>query len=288
MTDEIILLGTKGGPAIRKGGAMPTSSLLRLGGKAILIDCGIGVSRSVVEAGVSLLDLDAIFITHLHSDHVVELGPLIYTAWTTGLNRQLTVYGPDGTESYWRNFLQAMAFDHTIRIEDEGRPEIADMIRFETLTDGFETEIEGISVRALRVDHPPVTDCFALRFEHEGNSVVFSADTCYFPPLGPFAAGADVLVHEAMLTAGVDKLVARTASAGRLREHLMASHTPASDVGRIASAGMVGKLVLNHLVPADDPDFGMADWQAEVSKTWNGALVVGRDGLRIPLKGRDK
>lgn len=285
MTDEIILLGTKGGPAIRKGGAMPSSSLLRLNGKNILIDCGIGVSRSAVEAGVSLLEIDAIFITHLHSDHIMELGPLIYTAWTTGLNRPLPVYGPEGTGDYWQNFLRAMAFDHAIRLEDEGRPEIADMIRIETITEGFETEFEGITIRALRVDHPPVTECYALRFEHGGASVVFSADTCYFPPLGQFAAGADVLVHEAMLTAGVDKLVARTASAGRLREHLLASHTPASDVGRIASAGMVGQLVLNHLVPADDPDFGEADWRAEVSKNWNGATIVGQDGLRIPLKG---
>lgn len=285
MTNELVLLGTKGGPAIRQGGAMPTSSLLRLGGKAILVDCGIGVSRSVVAAGVSLLDLDAIFITHLHSDHVVELGPLIYTAWTTGLNKALTVYGPEGTEDYWRHFLKAMAFDHAIRIDDEGRPEIADMIHFETLTEGGAVDLDGVSVRALRVDHPPVTDCFALRFESAGTSVVFSADTCYFPPLADFSAGADILVHEAMLTAGVDKLVARTASAGRLREHLMASHTPAADVGRIASDAKVGQLVLNHLVPADDPDFGDTDWRDEVSRTWKGPLIVGRDGLRIALAG---
>lgn len=288
MPDEIVLLGAKGGPAIRKGGAMPTSSLLRLGGRNILIDCGIGVSRSVVEAGVSLLDIDAIFITHLHSDHVVELGPLIYTAWTTGLDRPLTIHGPEGTADYWRRFLSAMAFDHAIRIEDEGRPEIADLVRTETLSDGLETEVGGVSVRVLRVDHPPVTDCFALRFGHGGASVVFSADTRYFPPLGPFAAGADVLVHEAMLTAGVDKLAARTASAGRLREHLLASHTPAADAGRIASAGKVGRLVLNHLVPADDPDFGEADWRREVSKSWNGPLAVGYDGLRIALEGEHR
>lgn len=283
MNDEIILLGTKGGPAIRQGGALPTSSLLRLAGKTFLIDCGIGAARSTVEAGTSLLALDAIFVTHLHSDHLIELGPLIYTAWTTGLNRQVTVYGPEGTEAYWRHFLQAMDFDRRIRIEDEGRPEIADMVRFVTITDGWSDEVGGIAVSALRVDHPPVTDCFALRFGHAGRTAVFSADTCYFPPLADFAAGADVLVHEAMLTAGVDSLVARTGSAGRLREHLMASHTPAGEVGRIATAAGVGTLVLNHLVPADDPEFAEADWRGEVAKTWDGALEVGRDGLAIPL-----
>lgn len=283
MSDEIILLGTKGGPAIRQGGALPTASLLRLGDKTILIDCGIGAARSAVEAGANLLEIDAIFITHLHSDHLVELGPLIYTAWTTGMKRKLPVYGPEGTADYWRHFQKAMAYDHAIRLEDEGRPDLAGMVDIHEIRDGWKTELEGVAVSALRVDHPPVTESFAFRFDLDGKSAVFSGDTCYFEPLARFAAGADVLIHEAMLVAGVDKLVARTATAGRLREHLLASHTPAEDVGRIASAAMVGVLVLNHLVPADDPDFGEADWQDEVSKTWNGTVIVGRDGLRIPL-----
>jgi ribonuclease BN (tRNA processing enzyme) len=288
VTDELILLGTKGGPALRQGGAQPTSSLLRLDGKTILVDCGIGATRAAVEAGAPLLEIDAIFITHLHSDHVVELGPLIYTAWTTGLDRKLPVYGPPGLADYWQNFLAAMQFDHRIRLDDEGRPDIANLVEIHTIDEGWTGDLDGISVSVLRVDHPPVTDCFALRFDAAGRRIVFSADTCYFPALGRFAEGADILVHEAMLTAGVDKLVSRTASAKRLREHLIASHTPAEDVGRVASAGMVGHLVLNHLVPADDPDFGEADWRSEVSKTWNGRLTVGRDGLVISLEGNEE
>lgn len=283
MADQITLLGVKGGPAIRQGGAMPTATLLELGGKKVLIDCGIGVARSTVHSGVSLLDLDAIFITHLHSDHILELGPLLYTAWTTGLNRAVQVFGPPGTAAYWEHFLKAMAFDHEIRLVDEGRPEIADLVQIVEFGEGQVAGLDGVEVLALRVDHPPVADCFALSFAAGGKRVVFSADTCYFPPLAEFARGATVLVHEAMLTAGVEKLVQRTPGAGRLREHLLASHTPAEDAGRIASAGMVGKLVLNHLVPADDPDFGEADWRAETSKHWNGPVVVGRDGLVVPV-----
>ncbi|MEL7465080.1 MAG: MBL fold metallo-hydrolase [Pseudomonadota bacterium] len=281
--DQITLLGVKGGPAIRQGGAMPTSSLLQFAGQNILIDCGIGAARSTVEAGVSLLEIDAIFITHLHSDHVLELGPLLYTAWTTGMSRPVKVYGPEGVDDYWDNFLQAMAFDYAIRIDDEGRPPLRDLVEVATYGPGPIVEEGDLTATAFRVDHPPVTDCFALRFEADGKSVVFSADTCYFPPLAEFARGATVLVHEAMLTAGVDKLVARTPGAGRLREHLMASHTPADDAGRIASAAMVGTMVLNHLVPADDPEFGESDWVGEVTKTWNGPVVIGRDGLTIPI-----
>lgn len=281
--DHITLLGVKGGPAIRQGGAMPTSSLMRFGGQTVLIDCGIGVARSAVESGVSLLDIDAIFITHLHSDHLLELGPLLYTAWTTGLGHKVRIYGPDGIEGYWDNFLQAMAFDYAIRLDDEGRPPLRDLVEVTTFGPGEVTDEGDLAVTAFRVEHPPVTDCFALRFEAGCKAIVFSADTCYFPPLAEFAKGADILVHEAMLTAGVDNLVARTPGADRLREHLMASHTPADDAGRIAQAAMVGKLVLNHLVPADDPNFSEADWAAEVSKTWNGPVVIGRDGLVIPI-----
>ena len=281
--DKIILLGVKGGPAIRQGGAMPTSSYLHMAGRNILIDCGIGATRSVVEAGVSILEIDTIFITHLHSDHFLELGPLLYTAWTTGLTRTVHVFGPVGIKDYWDNFLKAMTFDYDIRLEDEARPPLKGLVVVEEYGPGKVTADETVSVQALRVDHPPVTDCFALRFEAGGKSVVFSADTCYFPPLAKFAEGANVLVHEAMLTAGVDKLVARTPGATRLREHLMASHTPADDAGKIASSALVGTLVLNHLVPADDPEFGASDWIAEVSKTWNGRVIVGHDGLSIPI-----
>jgi len=78
-------------------------------------------------------------------------------------------------------------------------------------------------------------------------------------------------------------LIKRTPGASRLREHLYASHTRAEDVGRIATAARVGHLVLNHLLPADDPNFSERDWYAAIQPTWDGPLTVGRDGLCIPL-----
>jgi ribonuclease BN (tRNA processing enzyme) len=84
MGDRLVLLGTKGGPAIRPGGPSPTSTLLEIAGRPIVIDCGLGVTRGLVNAGLSLKKLDLILITHLHSDHVLELGPLLHTAWTSG------------------------------------------------------------------------------------------------------------------------------------------------------------------------------------------------------------
>ncbi|WP_376767731.1 MBL fold metallo-hydrolase [Mesorhizobium zhangyense] len=282
-SNRLVLLGTKGGPAIRPGGPWPTSSLLELGGRTIVVDCALGVTRGLTNAGISLKQLDLIFITHLHSDHVLELGPLIHTAWTAGLATPVKVFGPAGTAVYWRGFLQSVAFDIDIRIVDEGRPDIRDLVAVVEFGEGTVLSEDELSVTALRVDHPPVTECFALRFEHGGKRVVFSADTAYFPPLADFAKGADILVHEAMLEEGVERLVARTGNGARLREHLMASHTLAADAGRVATAAKVGRLVLNHLIPADDPEFGEADWIAAVRKTWTGGLTIGRDGLVVEL-----
>ncbi len=278
---RLTILGSKGGPAIRPGGPQPTSSLVEIGGRRIVIDCGLGVTRALVDAGMTLKQLDLVVITHLHSDHLVELGPLLHTAWTSGLATPVRVYGPAGTRAYWTNFVAAMLFDIDIRIADEGRPDIRELVQVAEFADGVVFDEAGLALTALRVDHPPVTDTFALRLDHASGSIVFSADTAYFPPLAAFSRGADVLVHEAMLADGVERIVARTGNGARLREHLLASHCFAAQAGRIATAAGVDRLVLHHLIPADDPDFGEAEWTAATRQTWDGPLTIARDGLVV-------
>lgn len=283
MQDRLVLLGTKGGPAVRPSGPWPTSSLLEIGGRTIVVDAGLGVTRALTDAGVALKGLDLIFVTHLHSDHVLELGPLLHTAWTAGLETPVKVFGPAGTDHYWRQFLQSMDFDIEIRIGDEGRPDIRDLVSVEEFSEGPLFQEDELKVSALRVEHPPVTDCYALRFDAGARSVVFSADTTYFPALAGFAKGAELLVHEAMLEEGVDRLVARTGNGARLKEHLLASHTFAADAGRVATEAGVRHLVLHHLIPADDPEIGELQWIDAVRATWTGRLTIGRDGLIVPL-----
>ena len=281
--DRLVILGSKGGPAIRPGGPSPTASLLEMGGHRIVVDCGLGVSRGVVEAGVALASIELVFVTHLHSDHVLELGPLLHTAWTSGLKSPVIVYGPEGTQAVWNGFLASLAYDIDIRILDEGRPDIRRLVEIREYGEGLVHSAPDLTVTALRVDHPPVTECFALKFKSSMQTIVFSSDTTFFKPLSEFALAADVLVHEAMHPLGVDRLTARTGNGTRLKAHLLASHTMAADVGRIAAFAEVGHLVLNHLVPADDPLITEADWVAEIRSTWQGPLTIGRDGLVINL-----
>jgi ribonuclease BN (tRNA processing enzyme) len=284
MSDYVALLGTKGGPAIRTGSPMPTSHLLMLDGNPIVVDCGLGVTRGIADQGVPLAAIRHIFITHLHSDHYLELGPLLHTAWTAGLSKTVDIWGPEGLDAYWDFFIKSMQADIDLRIADEGRPDLRDLVRMHVL-DAGDVDVPGaVQVRAMRVDHPPLTDTFALSFQTNETHVVFSSDTAYFPPLAEFAKGADLLIHEAMLVDAVDALLTRIGNGDdRLRTHIMRSHTPAVDAGRIATAAGVKALALNHLLPSDDPAYGPDDWTAAVKPFWAGKLFLGTDGLRIDL-----
>jgi len=283
MTDFVALLGTKGGPAIRPGSTMPTASLLSLAGQRVVVDCGLGVTRGLCDQGMALAELRHIVITHLHSDHYLELGPLLHTAWTAGLRNPVDLWGPEGLEGYWRNFLVAMAYDIAIRIADEGRPDLATLVRLHRLDPDRPATLGALSLRVMPTEHPPVP-CFALRFQGGGKSVVFSADTAPIPQMVDFARGADLLVHEAMLAEALPALVARVGNGDdRLMRHLLRSHTPADQAARIAAKAGVGALALHHLIPSDDPAWTPAHWQAAVAPHWQGPLHLGRDGLRIPV-----
>ena len=277
---RVTILGAKGGPAVRQGGAMPTALLVEMGGAQVVVDCGLGVTRGLVNAEMDLRQLSHIVITHLHSDHVLELGALIHTAWTTGLKTPVDVWGPAGLREYWDGFMAAMAFDCDLRVRDEGRPRLGDLVRLHLLEEGA-FSIGPISARALRVPHPPVTDCFALRLEAAGKVLCLSADTAHFPPLADFARGADVLLHEAMLPAGIEAIIAKTGMGDKLRNHLHASHSTALEAAQIAQAAGVGHLVLYHLIPADDPDFTSDHWRAAIKGRWDGPFTLAHDGLSL-------
>jgi ribonuclease BN (tRNA processing enzyme) len=285
---EVILLGTKGGPAIRQGGPSPSASLLVKDGVPLVIDCGLGVTRGFVEAGFPLASLVGIVITHHHSDHNLEFGNLIHTAWTAGLSRPVSCFGPPGLARMWRDFQRLNRFDIATRIADEGRPPLDALVTIAEYGPGDVATWNGIRIEAMRNNHPPILDSFALRFSFTDEAgkpqrVVFSGDTTAIPEMVDFAKGADLLVHEAMHVQGMEAVLKRLPNATRLRQHLVASHAPAENVGRIATDARVGCLVLNHLVPADDHGTTESDWIAAVRETYAGPIEIGRDGLRLSL-----
>jgi len=281
---RIVFLGTKGGPRVGLGRSNP-ANLVVVNDTPFVIDCGMGVSRQLVAAGVPLETVRYIFISHHHSDHNLEYGNLVYNAWATGLSTPIHSFGPKGIEAMTKTFFELNRFDIETRIEDEGRPDLRKLLIANDITeDGVVLQTADVKVTAFRTPHPPITDNFAYKFETPDGVVVFSSDTNYNPQLAEFAKRADVLVHEALYLPWVDRLVTRVKNGATLKKHLLESHTAAEDVGRIADAANVKVLVMSHLVP-DDPDVTDDDWRSEAAKNFKGRIVVARDlmELRLPL-----
>lgn len=280
---RIVFLGTKGGPRVGVGASNPANALI-VNGTPYVIDCGMGVSRQLVNAGIPIPSVKYVFISHHHSDHNLEYGNLLYNAWAAGLSTPVHTFGPAGlvrmTSTYW----ELNRFDIDTRIEDEGRPDIRKLVVAKDITDsGVVLKTDDVTVTAFRTPHPPITDNFAYKFETSDGTVVFSSDTSYNPQLAEFAKGADVLVHEAMYEPAVDRLVLKTKNGATLKKHLMDSHTTTDDVGRIAAAAGVKVLVLSHFVPGDDPLVTDDNWTEGVRKHFNGKVVVAKDLMELNL-----
>jgi len=274
---RLILLGTKGGPRVTAGRANP-GNVVMVAGEPYVVDCGYGVTRQLIAAGVEPARVRKILITHHHSDHILELGPLIYNVWACGLREPIDVWGPPPLRQIIESFLQSMSYDIDIRIDDEGRADLRKLVRVhEFAADGRVLEADAVRVSAVKVIHPPLPHAYAYRFDAADRSIVLSGDTAVCPALIGFAQGADVLLHEVMHVGGIEHIIARTPGAARLREHLMAAHTTTAEVGKVARDAGVGMLVLNHLVPGDDPSVTDAMWRAEPAADFAGEVIVGRD-----------
>ncbi|WP_338829904.1 MBL fold metallo-hydrolase [Bradyrhizobium sp. 27S5] len=280
---RIVFLGTKGGPRVGNGASNPANVVV-VNDTPFVIDCGMGVSRQLVNAGVPIPSVKYIFISHHHSDHNLEYGNLFYNAWAAGLSTPIHSFGPKGIEAMTKDYWELNKFDVETRIEDEGRPDPRKLLIAKDITDdGMVLKTSDVTVTAFRTPHPPITDNFAYKFETPDGTIVFSSDTAYNPKLAEFAGGADVLVHECLYVPAVDRLVAKTRNGATLKKHLLDSHTSTEDVGRIAAAAGVKTLVLSHFVPGDDPLVTDDDWTRDVKTNFKGRIVVAKDLMELKL-----
>jgi ribonuclease BN (tRNA processing enzyme) len=281
---RIILLGTKGGATVSISGRSNASTALLIDGMVYIVDCGYGVTRQLLSANIALDRMRYILITHHHSDHDLEYGPLIYNAWVVA-TRPLNIdtYGPTGTEKMTRDFFRYEKIDIETRIKDQALSDLRKGVRAHDF--GHEGPVlrnDSVSITSCKVNHPLIADAYAYRFDAKDRSVVISGDTAYFPKLADFAKGADVLIHEAMYLPGIETIVKAAADPEHLRKHLLASHTSTEDVGRIAAQAGVKTLVLSHLVPGV-PSAVISDemWMEGVRKHFRGNIVVGKDLMEI-------
>jgi len=278
---RLILLGTGGGPRPRKASSA-SAQVIIANGTPYVIDCGDGVARQLVFAGIPLDSLRHVFVTHHHSDHNADYGNLLWLAWAAGLRTRVDAWGPPPLERMTRLFFEMNAYDIETRIANEGRVALAPLVHVHERTEGgLVMKDDNVTVTAALVDHPPVVPAFGYRLDAADRSIVISGDTARSERVVELAHGADVLVHSALYVPAVDRMVARVPNAARLKESIIAHQTSAEDAGRVAQAAGVKTLVLSHLVPPDDPEVTEQMWLDAARAHFRGQVIVGRDLLEI-------
>ena len=273
---QLTLLGT-GCPQVDCGRYGP-ANLVRSGEQSFLVDCGSGVTQRLAGAGSSGAALDAVFLTHLHSDHVVDLFQLVISSWHQGRDRPQRVYGPDGTQRMVDAMLTMWKPEYEQRIAHERRPSTRALeIEVTEFDEGVLWDQDGVRVSAVAVRHQPVKFAYGFIFEAAGKRLVFSGDTAYCPELIAVGQGADVLVHECFIHHAMKVTPSRTPEG---LAAVASYHTLSHEVGKVATAMTARCLVLNHFVPVK---FDRAALLAEVRRDYRGPIVIGEDLMTLDL-----
>ena len=272
----VTLLGTGNPrPTITRFGP---SILVQAGGQNLLFDCGRGATMRLYQLKIN--QIDGLFLTHLHSDHIVGIPDLWLTGWVMGRKTPFRVWGPEGTRDMMAHLEQAYAFDiHTRRDVDEHFPASGVEVTANDIDQGVVYENDGVKVTAFLVDHGPVKPAFGYRIDYGGHSVVLSGDTRYSENLIHFAAGTDVLVHEVLDTEAY--AAHANGYTPEQRAAVIAHHTTPEDAGKVFTKAAPKLAVYSHIVPPDAPTL-----VAQTRKTYSGPLEVGEDLMRIEIGER--
>ena len=272
---KVTLLGT-GSPPPRMDRFGP-SILVEAGNEKLVFDCGRGAAQRIQQLKIPFNQIDALFLTHLHSDHVIGIPDLWLTGWVQGRIVPLRVWGPLGTRAMMLHLEEAYQFDiHIRRDVDERLPGQGAAVVAKDVAEGVVYENDGIKVTAFEVDHGPVKPALGYRVDFAGHSVVLSGDTRFSENLIHFAQGANVVIHEVMDTAafGLKNPSFTPERVQRVSEH----HTTPEQAGT-AFARIKPKLaVYSHIVPPDTTDLIPL-----TRKTYSGPLEVGEDLMSIEI-----
>ena len=282
-SNRLVLLGTQGGPFIRSYKQIPSGNLIVYNGTLLVIDSGYGTTFKLLDAKIALTTLRFVFITHLHSDHYLDLGPMLYNAWIAGLKDTIHVYGPYGISSILTSYWESNRFDIETRIKDEGRPDVKTLILAHEIAEGILLTTSDFEISCIKNIHPPISDSFAFKFKLGDKSIVFSGDTAYCPALETFASGVEYLVHEVMYEPAVNNIIKRRPNASKLIASIKSHHTSSEDVGRIARAAEPKNLVLNHFVPPDDDSVTDEVLITDIKKYYSGNVIVSKDMLELKI-----
>ncbi|AWM76991.1 hypothetical protein HYN04_04010 [Phenylobacterium parvum] len=251
---KVVLAGTSGPLPVRDR-AKPCI-VVQAAGALYLVDVGPESTENLMTWRLPVSVARAVFLTHLHSDHIGDLGEFNMQSWVQGRERPLALVGPSGVDKVARGFNQAYENDHVFRRAHHER----DGFRFSIAAGRIEPRVIRIpagastatalrdgdlTVTAIRVSHDPVSPAFGYRFDYRGRSVSISGDTMKWPAFAEASKGVDVMLHEAQSEAMTRQLSQALKGMGNARTSSMMADTltyhttpvEAADIARAAGQG---------------------------------------------------
>jgi ribonuclease Z len=268
------------------------------GKRLFVVDIGSGAARNFGPMGLQTGSVEAVLLTHFHSDHIDGLGELMMLRWAGAGNvAPLPVYGPTGVDVVVGGFNAAYSFDKNYRVAHHGadvnppsgaggeaRPFAIDPATQSVVV----LENDGLKVTAFTVDHAPIEPAVGYRFDYKGRSIVISGDTKPSENLVRAATGADLLVHEALNREMVDVIGAALGAGGNTRtpkimKDILNYHTSPVEAAQVAKRAGVKALVITHIVPAVPFTFLNAYFLKGAAAEFDGPITVGQDGMIFSL-----
>lgn len=273
------------------------STVIIAGDRIFVVDAGSGSPKNMTLMRIPIGEIERVFLTHLHSDHIDSLGELLLQRWANGATEvPLPVHGPAGVEQVVQGFDLAYSPDRGYRIAHHGE-DIVPPGGFGAVAEPFVPEGPGefvvyedggVRVTAVAVRHEPVAGAVGYRFDYGGRSVTISGDTAFSEELAALASGSDVLVHESLNTDMVSVMEDVLTEAGRPNlAHIMADipsyHATPVEAAEVARLAGVKALVFSHIIPPVPTRFLNAYYLDGVSDVFGGKVVLGEDGMMISL-----
>ena len=292
---HVVICGS-GSPLPSAERAGPCTAVIA-GGRMFLIDVGPGSTENLRLWGLPVGSLTGVLLTHFHSDHIGELGEVVFASWTGGRAVPLDVYGPAGVEQVVAGFQTAYELDVSYRVDHHGADLLppdggkANAHAIELAEDApsrvFYDE-DGLRIAAFLVEHEPIAPAVGYRVDYGGRSVVVSGDTIRSENVEAASQGVDVLVHEVLSGALIGGAAQALESAGneqtaKLLRDTLDYHTFPADVHALAADAKVKLLVLSHLVPPLPAAQAEGVFMRGRSEDAPNDAVVAADGMHIAL-----